>query len=111
MFWSWLHNTLRSFLLYALASVGVFLFAALYAALRYYNVRQPWLVAPLILGFVAGVVLWDFGARLIREEPILTGTVSSSHQSINPTNAEAVRYVGLKTDVAISVSRLILINK
>jgi hypothetical protein len=111
MFSSWLHNTLRSFLLYALASVGVFFFAAAYAVLRYYRVGQPWLLAPIILGFVTGLALWDFAARLIRKERVSMGTFSSSHQSTNPTNSEAVRYVGLKADVAVTASRLILINK
>ncbi|HLX38794.1 MAG TPA: hypothetical protein VKR29_13375 [Candidatus Binataceae bacterium] len=63
MFSSWLHNVGRSFLLYAIASVGLFSGAAGYAVLQLHGVGSPWIFLPLFFGLILGLVLWDLGQQ------------------------------------------------
>ena len=61
MFSSWLRNVAHSFLLYAIASIGLFSGAAGYAVLRLRSVGSPWIFVPLFFSLILGLVLWDVG--------------------------------------------------
>ncbi len=103
MFSAWLHNTFRSFLLYAIASLGAFGFALLYVVLKSLGVTMPWLLAPIILGFISGLMLWNLGAGLISKK--LLSSVKLVAQSPNPSE---VRLVGVEQGGSRTTARLIV---